>query len=49
MAEPILVSLLLNSKPLMDKFYAKSIQGTAYLPGHEEENSESNDKKKDQD
>ena len=38
-----------NSKPLMDKFYAKSIQGTAYLPGHEEENSESNDKKKDQD
>ena len=21
-----------NSKPLMDKFYAKSIQGTAYLP-----------------
>ena len=22
-----------NSKPLMDKFYAKSIQGTAYLPG----------------
>ena len=38
-----------NSKTLMDKFYAKSIQGTAYLPGHEEENSESNDKKKDQD
>lgn len=38
-----------NSKPLMDKFYAKSIQGTAYIPGHEEENSESNDKKKDQD
>ena len=38
-----------NSKILMDKFYAKSIQGTAYLPGHEEENSESNDKKKDQD
>ena len=38
-----------NSKPLMDKFYAKSIQGTAYLPGHREENSESNDKKKDQD
>ena len=38
-----------SSKPLMDKFYAKSIQGTAYLPGHEEENSESNDKKKDQD
>ena len=38
-----------NSKPLMDKFYAKSIQGTAYLPGHEEKNSESNDKKKDQD
>ena len=38
-----------NSKPLMDKFYAKSIQGTAYLPGHKEENSKSNDKKKDQD
>ena len=38
-----------NSKPLMDKFYAKSIQGTAYLPGHEEENSESKNKKKDQD
>ena len=38
-----------SSKPLMDKFYAKSIQGPAYLPGHEEENSETNDEKKDQD
>ena len=37
-----------NSKPLMDKFYAKSIQGTAYLPGNEE-NSENTDEKKDQD
>ena len=25
-----------NSKPLMDKFYAKSIQGTAYLPGNDD-------------
>ena len=38
-----------NSKTLMDKFYAKSIQGTAYLPGHEESNSENSDEKKDQD
>ena len=36
-----------SSKPLMDKFYAKSIQGTAYLPGHEENNSENTDEKKD--
>ena len=34
-----------NSKTLMDKFYAKSIQGTAYLPGHEEKS----DEKKNQD
>ena len=38
-----------SSKPLMDKFYAKSIQGTAYLPGHEEKNSENTDEKKDSD
>jgi len=38
-----------SSKPLMDKFYAKSIQGTAYLPGHEEKNSENTDEKKDPD
>jgi len=36
-----------SSKPLMDKFYAKSIQGTAYLPGQEEKNSENTDEKKD--
>ena len=35
-----------NSKTLMDKFYAKSIQGTAYLPGHEEKNDENTDEKK---
>ena len=36
-----------SSKPLMNKFYAKSIQGTAYLPGNDE-NEEKNeeDKKK---
>ena len=38
-----------SSKPLMDKFFAKSIQGTAYLPGHEEKNSENTDEKKDPD
>ena len=38
-----------SSKPLMDKFYAKSIQGTAYLPGHKEKNSENTDEKKDSD
>ena len=38
-----------NSKILMDKFYAKSIQGTAYLPGHEEKSNEKSDEKKDQD
>ena len=38
-----------SSKPLMDKFYAKSIQGTAYLPGNEEKNSENTDEKKDSD
>ena len=33
-----------NSKPLMDKFYAKSIQGTAYLPGNDDKKGEnSND------
>ena len=31
-----------GSKPLMDKFYAKSIQGTAYLPGNDE-NEEKNE------
>ena len=37
-----------NSKPLMDKFYAKSIQGTAYLPGNDDKEGEnSNDKKED--
>ena len=38
-----------SSKLLMDKFYAKSIQGTAYLPGQEEKNSENTDEKKDSD
>ena len=36
-----------NSKPLMDKFYAKSIQGTAYLPGNEENEEKVDDKKED--
>ena len=37
-----------NSKPLMDKFYAKSIQGTAYLPGNVDKEGENrNDKKED--
>ena len=35
-----------NSKPLMDKFYAKSIQGTAYLPGNEDKEGENSDDKK---
>ena len=34
-----------SSKPLMNKFYAKSIQGTAYLPGNDE-NGEKNDEDK---
>ena len=38
-----------NSKTLMDMFFAKSIQGTAYLPGDEEKGDEKNDEKKDQD
>ena len=36
-----------NSKPLMDKFYAKSIQGTAYLPGNDDnEKKNGEDEKK---
>ena len=35
-----------SSKPLMDKFYAKSIQGTAYLPGNEENGEQKNEEKK---
>ena len=35
-----------NSKPLMDKFYAKSIQGTAYLPGSKDEKGENNNENK---
>lgn len=38
-----------NSKTLMDMFFAKSIQGTAYLPGDEEKGDKKNDEKKDQD
>ena len=34
-----------SSKPLMNKFYAKSIQGTAYLPGNGE-NGEKNEEDK---
>ena len=34
-----------SSKPLMNKFYAKSIQGTAYLPG-DSENGEKNEEDK---
>ena len=30
----------------MDKFYAKSIQGTAYLPGNEEKKGENNNENK---
>ena len=34
-----------KSKPLMDKFFAKSIQGTAYLPGNEENDNKKDDNK----
>ena len=34
-----------NSKPLMDKFFAKSIQGTAYLPGNDENKNKKDDNK----
>ena len=34
-----------SSKPLMNKVYAKSIQGTAYLPGNGE-NGEKNEEDK---
>jgi len=34
-----------KSKPLMDKFFAKSIQGTAYLPGSEENDNKKDDNK----
>ena len=35
-----------SSKPLMNKFYAKSIQGTAYLPGNGENGEENEEDKK---
>ena len=35
-----------SSKPLMNKFYAKSIQGTAYLPGNGEHGEENEEDKK---
>ena len=34
-----------KSEPLMDKFFAKSIQGTAYLPGNEENGNKKDDNK----
>ncbi|MBD23019.1 MAG: translation initiation factor IF-2 [Alphaproteobacteria bacterium] len=35
-----------SSKPLMDKFYAKSIQGTAYLPGNDEKGEKNEEDEK---
>ena len=35
-----------SSQPLMDKFYAKSIQGTKYLPGSKDEKGENNNENK---